>query len=1756
MALPTPEELDVLNAEDRGLYEYILKNQGEDAAQQAFNEITGVVPEVEEPALLTPPPTQELTIEQQQRLSDLGVKMPPAPVGERGIGEETTPAPVGFEELSRLRREGLMQQREQQRFVTPEELTEQQQQLYDQAYKYAIQQKNLPTRRTTSVDGVAILGLRDQAIKAFEEEGGVKLTDAPPDDPSEALNWMETFRAREKFIDDFIGDQQTAEDYAFASAFSESPRQARPGGYQPQPPIIPPSKDVDLLRRPESAKGLGISALGEALKPQIVVPGPEVRQIRAQQQQNRQDILEGIQSTGLSNKDYFDRLKEARLQQIRSEMVSQTKRLEGRDRLTPEEETAAETSANLLMVELVKQTFPPGLDAEPNNELSRAQLTEYYLGEDTAPAYAKQQIADLLFSVMTDAPPTQIKAEMIEAGLIQDPDAITESQIGNVARNAAGLMRSLTKPVMDSLDIADYYVAETQRGIINFFDTVGELLTSDYYQSQREYQDIVYAPDAEQREEPAERIPLGLGLTPVGFFILGGREKPEEEESVFEMAPFGTRAPSTADLSYIEELAVEIATGRGLGNDVVAMKKFSGGTPEAELAQFAAGTVAELFVPFTGALSLLQPAKGAKMAMNAKGMRDAIAIVDETAKTGGNFPIITGKATQEVREAAKATGDYRNVFADFVADQVVAAKAMEMGIDSTKLSVTQARAAQRIKDSGKTPTQFLDELVKNPYYKTALDGYEAGRSKAPLEYGMTSMEGFVQGYDEALKAVAARLADEMPDDYILLTPNTIVTRSWMDNHFDELADIMRRYQEQFTFDPNTGFYKKTKQEPLEGILVPPDGRQVGQMITAKEMGVAIESIMEDFANRTGTAARITDVKPTTFRVAGTPPSRRAAMGPREVVNFAKEVIESGQQKITSAYNKTFKGRQPTFNEPPPSAKIRIEQYEILNNDAQGGLTRSLPEAYSRVAKDSGKDASGVISEVTAMSVGGMSLSDIATSTRTAQQTRMQLASNLGPASYKQIMKAYFGNNANILGKAKFDEAFDKASVGLSYSFDVRELENLSEAMKRLQPALAGDEAASFQQLLIGYTIDIQRTAATREALEETYKGAFAGGKSRFYSYSEFDEGWIGGSAISEDEAFNRLNKLTLDYAAELITAGRQQATPDEWFKFLDKKTGKVSEIDTLMSVKLNGEEVARLTRTETGLYQNPQNAADYAEALSNFVFRIEGGFAVVPPGFKGIPQIQAAYSSPEGLAALDQALKVPRAAQILQRAMTSLEGAARGSWVQGQLAGKFVPNFGYQVTNTVSQPLMTYITSPGYTVVAAGRSIAPLASRTELRVAASLYPDAPSPAIGYNNRQLFELVSVNNLGTTGDQVLLSFQIGNDVEAAAAGLNPIIDSLGPGKLGLSTDVAKRFLMDAAEPFIAPKTAAGMKTSPSSQLARTVDYSVREGVFIAALNDGLSPAMAARLAREAQFDYGAMPSWLKEKLGGYALYTSFTYVLAEEMIKAAARPNGALNISALASFHTQMSNVFSEYKGEDDQLFAKTFLYPAYFDDQQAQPINAYWNDPWVSGLGLYGDILIRSAAGFDDPNRIPELVSQGVVKAMENLYIPVLQYSAELRDFDYKKRVPDRQIEKLRLIEQAIGKGTMMDLFDLEEVPLEKVKPEGARYKGYLQYRFKSQSGYNKFVAFQLAGLAIGTNRIANDLTGAFIAAGDLPEGAHFEKLTQDIKTYPYSFNEPYVRGGLYLIVGERAIRATGVERAQKQLRDTQRYLKDLEAQMK
>ncbi|MHA2086534.1 MAG: hypothetical protein ACXABD_22565 [Candidatus Thorarchaeota archaeon] len=162
------------------------------------------------------------------------------------------------------------------------------------------------------------------------------------------------------------------------------------------------------------------------------------------------------------------------------------------------------------MVELVKQTFPPGRDAEPNNELSRAQLTEYYLGEDAAPAFAKQQIADLLFSVMTDAPRTQIKSEMIEAGLIQDPDAITEqdpdaiteSQIGNVARNAAGLMRTLTKPVMDSLDIADYYVAETQRGLINFFDTVGETL-SPLGEALDDYRDTLLLTDLDRSKLPS-----------------------------------------------------------------------------------------------------------------------------------------------------------------------------------------------------------------------------------------------------------------------------------------------------------------------------------------------------------------------------------------------------------------------------------------------------------------------------------------------------------------------------------------------------------------------------------------------------------------------------------------------------------------------------------------------------------------------------------------------------------------------------------------------------------------------------------------------------------------------------------------------------------------------------------------------------------------------------------------------------------------------------------------------------------------------------------------------------------------------------------------------------------------------------------------------------------------------------------------------------------------------------------------------------
>jgi hypothetical protein len=489
------------------------------------------------------------------------------------------------------------------------------------------------------------------------------------------------------------------------------------------------------------------------------------------------------------------------------------------------------------------------------------------------------------------------------------------------------------------------------------------------------------------------------------------------------------------------------------------------------------------------------------------------------------------------------------------------------------------------------------------------------------------------------------------------------------------------------------------------------------------------------------------------------------------------------------------------------------------------------------------------------------------------------------------------------------------------------------------------------------------------------------------------------------------------------------------------------------------------------------------------------------------------------------------------------------------LAGKFVPNFGYQVSNAVTQSIMTFITAPAYAINVAGELVRPAINRKSILAAAQENPNGASRATGYSNQQLLDLLRGYNLGSTGDNVYLNFTLLNDMKAAAtSGYNVILNAVK----GKGSFREAKYLLDKTVDWL-----SGTRTSPWSEFASEVDYSVREGVFISALNNGNTPEVAARLAREAQFDYGKLPQWLRSTLGSFALYMSFAYVSMSEVISAAFKPGGANRISLLANAHTQVSNAFHEYKGEDEQILSKVFVYPTFIHPtDEVTPVNTYFNDPFVGSLNLLGDVVLRGIAATNENDynsKVIKLAEGSLEAAYSSLYLPIFDLKDELRELDYKKAVPAKSVETMRLYEQYLfGEGSMLDFFDLEVVPLTGMREGRAQYDEK-QYRFKSDEGRRKFVYYTTIMTALGANRMINDIVGAKIAAGDLPEGSHFGYLTQDPETYrgiQFIDGAP-VAGALYLFAGERAIRAPkNIENGQRTLQATRRELRDLQQSFK
>ena len=1809
-----------LSPEQKEYYDFLIERgltEQAEALLQPAPELTGPRPaQLPPPPQITPTPQEPIEFTTPPTMTDEEIKAayerlkPPVQTEqerERGIG--LGPAPLkGYTGIQ----ERLLEQR---RFVTPETLQITQEAAFADALDYAGSQLGLLYEGSTA----GRKGLRQEAL---EQYGQPEITS--PETPEQ----MTAFRAQEKFIEDYIKDivgpnGLTAEQFAFERVYGRlSPRQPRPGGFRPEPTRIQPS-EVDLLRYPERATGMGGAAIIEALKPQIVEPGPKVRQVREEAQRIRKDALEGVEQ--YKNElmrpsgertfaydedfaetqgaiDYFTAIKTARATQIRREVD----KAEARGGIAPtdiaSQYESIEPASIILTREMIETTYPKSLDAQnPRNKEMREKLLsnpQFGGGNDFYEQNSYfSAIGDVFTDAMTNQPNERLRTDLIDAGIVKDPDAITESQLSQILRGIGMIGRGLvTKPISD--------LANSIPNITPDMETIGLGIAAAAPQLAYELGRGLLGEEMVGRTaiEPSltrEEIEKKLEQVPPTPFSVGLGERisvEEEDQQLKEMGmfPYGRRYESPTPFlgGYLEELAVETASGRTLGNDVIATKRFEGSGLD-PLTGFIGGTVAELFVPLTpfGALSragktiqsaaksrgayaaglfvegLGAPFSAAKK-IRARGIGGA-KIQDEINKTllaasravDPEFKPLADALDSEslfdgvVGTVATVNEKMVDITGDIINGLAIASRGMKMPAAELELMRVQggfsALAENVAFQFASNPKEALAALNK---IKQSSSTLAKGVDVAMAEIVPVPSSGRMGAgvFDRVKSAISFDIATKVPDDYIMLTPRMIVSKAWMANP-DNQAAIIERMQEInkfYEFKPSVNSYVYVK-----GSGIP---KGLPRVLSPKDFEDLIANNLEQIAIKSASNARVPEeygvAAKRALEIIETPVERRPFVSVQVMMSGLKSLWKnqsenSGLVKIVSSGIKTLTGQSGKANITRFNREVELFKKEVDNID--GALRRNVMEDLKNL-RGQYESTDEVIQAFVINGILDMpvDIPDVMLKGKFYESVegRPGILTPTIKNAYMEIVTRKFGGA--ITRHPNFESLFNTAFKGARGDFSIEDIDALSRSIMAGAPGI-GEFQRKTIDIMLEFGVDATRTREITNAASRTISMTDFGTTRMFYaSNNAFPTVKMATAADTEQELIRLGRKFVDDYATQVILKGPM---PDEdfvrFFTEFNVKNGidlpAPGQAATPFLFKPMGEDLAR--RIKAGGLIDRISPEDLAATISSYYVRIGGNVAIMPPGILD-PELLEILQNPRAFTNLSKNLQDSGIQMVARQISEYFYAASKGSWVQGQLGGKFVPNFAYQISNIVSQPIMAFITNPSYAITVAGEMFRPGINRIRASRAALEAPNAPSKVPNVTNRQLYDMLRRYNLGATGERFGMADAMLKDMKAQAQGFKQLMSQK---KLSKEAKLLAKRTFDYV---------SGTRTSPWSKVASEVDYSFREGVFIEALRRGNSPETAARLARETLFDYGSLPKWLKDGIGSFAMYVTFMGVSMAEIIKALFRPNGALQVSKLAQAHTAVSNMFPEYKGNDEELLSKILLYPSFFDPSRdkAQPINTYFNDPYIGNIKLASDIVMRGIAASNETEYQDKILkaTTGTFEAVYNaLYLPLFELRDELKELDYKKAVPAKSTEVLRLLEQTVFEpGTMMDFFDLEIVGLDDYRPGRPEYDTR-QYRFRSDEGRRRFVLYTTAMTALGANRMLNDIVGARIAAGMLPPDAQFGYLTQDPRTYGFttdSNGSKLVRGGLYLFGGERPIRAPqSIERSQAQLQMNQRELRDL-----
>jgi len=502
--------------------------------------------------------------------------------------------------------------------------------------------------------------------------------------------------------------------------------------------------------------------------------------------------------------------------------------------------------------------------------------------------------------------------------------------------------------------------------------------------------------------------------------------------------------------------------------------------------------------------------------------------------------------------------------------------------------------------------------------------------------------------------------------------------------------------------------------------------------------------------------------------------------------------------------------------------------------------------------------------------------------------------------------------------------------------------------------------------------------------------------------------------------------------------------------------------------------------------------------------------------------------------------------------------APRKRLVAGQLGGLLIPNPIYHAENYLTANLIASMTDPTYIDAVVAQQIRGLgitqAEKGLRGVGIHFDPSiARDVEIGYEGLRRYvtqssktadgtatyrignysldeaiELYRTKNLGSTQTSLQFGDNFVRDVEDMARGYG-----------GAIAQYAKRGT-------IAP----GAGTPYGMKIADSTDRMFREAVFFDALSKGLTGDEAARLAREVLLDYGSMPAAAQSTIGKYFLYMSFTYTTVAETMGALLRPK-TYKMADFQSFNQGLRTVFrpdiqrsaiaqaNYHRKLSEQMFGdQTELMDAIFFnemdkayDKDAKAFFVYLRNPMIGSMSQVANILesFRKPSYLLSKEELEKAAAESQVMPagfdfLNVGYNPILSLLGDL-SMEYKKPVPDKFVYQLTSLptEGFLNGPWVKDLFDIEYVPMEDRRvgkaevgvdrkivdmstglPRDATIeeleslnRGGYQMRFKSEAGYQNYVLFQQAMAFAGYQRLVNNITGAMIAAGQLPEGTTF-----------------------------------------------------------